>query len=196
LIEGAVLYFLEGAPPLGALSWPLRRKKASRASFENMSSDKENAYFTDGVQTNLTNLARSTFKVISHTSVISTKTSHRQSAQIGKQSAWHVSKHAQRRANKVRVKRADNRPQRTRISGPRPKIAICRLFAIKAISQSIAEQLKANSRLTRRKPSSSRRTDMAAFDLYKRAKSRVLTAGFSDEQSQTCGRQLNFWMKR
>ena len=66
--------FLRTGPT--ALAQPLPWKKASRClPFENLSSDKDNAYFTDGVQDEiLTDLAKiADLKVISRTSVMQYK---------------------------------------------------------------------------------------------------------------------------
>ena len=72
------------------------------------------------------------------------------------------------------------------------------VFAIQSeIAKAIAEQLQAklspNEKKAIEQPPT---TDLAAFDLYSRAKSLLLTAGFSVTTIRTCGRQLNFWMKR
>ena len=73
------------------------------------------------------------------------------------------------------------------------------VFAIQSeIAKAIADQLQAklspNEKKAIEQPPT---TDLAAFDLYSRAKSLLLTANFSATQRcQTCGRQLNFWMKR
>src|SRR5207249_5085384 len=76
--------------------------------FENLSSDKENAFFTDGVQdqilTNLANIAD--LKVISRTSVMQYKTgAQRNLREIGQQLgvARIVEGSVQRAANRVRV---------------------------------------------------------------------------------------------
>src|SRR5438067_7577807 len=70
----------------------------------------------------------------------------------------------------------------TRISGRRPMIAIWPMSSpSKARSpRPLPTSCRRSSRLTRRKRSSSRpTTDLAAFDLYSRAKSLLLTTNFS-----------------
>ena len=73
LVLGAIIagvFFLARRPTTSAL--PVLDKSIAVLPFDNRSSDKENAYFTDGVQDEiLTDLAKiADLKVISRTSVI------------------------------------------------------------------------------------------------------------------------------
>jgi len=95
--------------------------------FENLSSDKENAYFTDGVQDEiLTDLAKiADLKVISRTSVMQYKTDARRNLrEIGQQLgvAHLLEGSVQRAANKVRV-------NAQLISGHKPTIATWPMFS-------------------------------------------------------------------
>ena len=172
--------------------------------FENLSSEKENAYFTDGVQDEiLTHLARiADLKVISRTSVMQYKSgAPRNLREIGQQLgvAHVVEGSVQRAANKVRViaQLIDARND-AHLWAQTYDRDLADVFAIQSeIAKAIADQLQAklspNEKKAIEQPPT---TDLAAFDLYSRAKSLLLTAGFSATASQTCGRQLNFWMKR
>jgi len=65
------------------------------------------------------------------------------------------------------------------------------VFAIQSeIAKAMPTSCRRNSRLTRRTPSSRPpTTDLAAFDLYRRAKSLLLTAGFARRASPDVRRQ-------
>src|SRR5207237_8797053 len=98
------------APPAATASPPtaIREKSIAVLPFENLSSDKENAFFTDGVQdeilTNLANIAD--LQVISRTSVMQYKSgAPRNLREIGQQLgvAHLLEGSVQRAANRVRV---------------------------------------------------------------------------------------------
>jgi TolB-like protein/Tfp pilus assembly protein PilF len=155
--------------------------------FENLSSDKENAYFTDGVQDEiLMDLAKiADLKVISRTSVIQYKSgAPRNLREIGQQLgvAHVVEGSVQRAANKVRViaQLIDARND-AHLWAQTYDRDLADVFAIQSeIAKAIADQLQAklspNEKKAIEQPPT---TDLAAFDLYSRAKSLVLTASFS-----------------
>ena len=155
--------------------------------FENLSSDKENAYFTDGVQDEiLTDLAKiADLKVISRTSVMQYKSgAPRNLREIGQQLgvAHVVEGSVQRAANKVRVN-AQLIDARTdaHLWAQTYDRDLADVFAIQSeIAKAIADQLQAklspNEKKAIEQPPT---TDLAAFDLYSRAKSLLLTSNFS-----------------
>ena len=118
--------------------------------FENLSSDKENAYFTDGVQDEiLTHLARiADLKVISRTSVLQYKTgAARNLREIGQQLgvAHLLEGSVQRAANKVRVNAQliDARSD-AHLWAQTYDRELVDVFAIQSeIAQAIADQLQA-----------------------------------------------------
>ncbi len=160
--------------------------------FENLSSDKENAYFTDGVQDEiLTYLARiADLKVISRTSVMQYKSGvTRNLREIAQQLgvANVVEGSVQRSGNRVRVNAqlidARNDAHLWALTYDRD---LADVFAIQSeIAKAIADQLQAklspNEKKAIEQPPT---TDLAAFDLYSQAKSLLLTAGFSVTQDQ------------
>jgi TolB-like protein/Tfp pilus assembly protein PilF len=146
--------------------------------FENLSSDKENAYFADGVQDEiLSDLAKvADLKVISRTSVMQYKTGvARNLREIGQQLgvAHLLEGSVQRAGNKVRVNaqlidaRTDGHLWAQVFDRPLDDV-----FAIQSeIAQAIADQLQAKlspkeAAAMQEKPT----TNMAAYDLYLRAK--------------------------
>ncbi len=155
--------------------------------FENLSSDKENAYFTDGVQDEiLTDLAKiADLKVISRTSVMQYKSGlARNLRKIGEELgvAHVVEGSVQRAANKVRVNAQliDARND-AHLWAQTYDRDLADVFAIQSeIAKAIADQLQAklspNEKKAIEQPPT---TDLAAFDLYSRAKSLLLTAAFS-----------------
>ncbi|MGC1321962.1 MAG: protein kinase [Candidatus Udaeobacter sp.] len=155
--------------------------------FENLSSDKENAYFTDGVQDEiLTDLAKiADVKVISRASVMQYKTGvARNLRKIGEELgvAHVVEGSVQRAANKVRVN-AQLIDVRTdaHLWAQTYDRDLADVFAIQSeIAKEIADQLQAKLSPNEKKAiEQAPTTDLAAFDLYSRAKSLLLTAGFS-----------------
>src|SRR4029434_7386 len=109
LVLGAIIagvFFFARRPTASALR--VLNKSIAVLPFDNRSSDKENAYFTDGVQDEiLTNLAKiADLKVISRASVVQYKSGvARNLREIGQQLgvAHVVEGSVQRAANKVRV---------------------------------------------------------------------------------------------
>ena len=155
--------------------------------FGNLSEDKANAFFTDGVQDEiLSHLARiADLKVISRTSVMHYKSdTPRNLREIGQQLgvAHLLEGSVQRAGNKVRViaQLLDARTD-AHLWAQTYDRDLADVFAIQSeIAQAIADQLQAklspNEKKVIEQPPT---TDLAAFDLYSRAKSLLLTAGFS-----------------
>ena len=155
--------------------------------FENRSEDKANAYFTDGVQDEiLTDLAKiADLKVISRTSVLQYKSGvARNLREIAQQLgvANVVEGSVQRSGNRVRVNAqlVDARTD-AHLWAQTYDRDLADVFAIQSeIAKAIADQLQAklspNEKKAIEQPPT---TDLAAFDLYSRAKSLLLTAAFS-----------------
>ena len=155
--------------------------------FENLSSDKANAYFTDGVQDEInTDLAKiADLKVISRTSVLQYKSGvARNLREIAQQLgvANVVEGSVQRSGNHVRVNAQliDARND-AHLWAQTYDRDLADVFAIQSeIAKTIADQLQAklspNEKKAIEQPPT---TDLAAFDLYSHAKSLLLTAGFS-----------------
>jgi TolB-like protein len=155
--------------------------------FHNLSEEKANAYFADGVQDQiLTDLSQiADLKVISRTSVMQYKSeAARNLREIGQQLgvAHLLEGSVQRSANKIRVN-AQLIDARTdaHVWAETYDRDLADVFAIQSeIAKTIAEQLQAklspNEKKAIEQPPT---TDLAAFDLYSRAKSLLLNAGFS-----------------
>jgi TolB-like protein len=172
--------------PTGA-STPIAEKSIAVLPFVNLSEERANAFFAEGVQDEiLTHLARvADLKVISRTSVMQYKSdAPRNLREIGRQLgvAHVVEGSVQRAANKVRVN-AQLLDARTdaHLWAQTYDRDLADVFAIQSeIAKAIADQLQAklspNEKKSIEQPPT---TDLAAFDLYSRAKSLLLTAGFS-----------------
>src|SRR5262245_36427509 len=153
--------------------------------FENLSSDKENAYFTDGVQDEiLTHLAKvADLKVISRMSVMQYKSGvARNLRKIAEELcvAHVVEGSVQRAGNKVRVNAqlidARNDRQEWAENYDRP---IYDVFAIQSeIAKAIADQLQARLSPAEKDTIEQRPTaDVVAFEQYSKAKTLMLTEG-------------------
>jgi TolB-like protein/Tfp pilus assembly protein PilF len=151
--------------------------------FDNLSSDKENAFFADGVHDQiLSDLARiADLKVISRTSVMQYKTGiARNLRKIGDElGVEHVVEGSvQRSGNKVRVnvQLIDARND-THLWGQTYDRDLADVFAIQSeIAKAIADQLQA--RLSPAEKTAIERpptSDLIAFDQYTRAKTLILT---------------------
>jgi len=190
LAAGAVWYFASHrtATPNAAIV----EKSIAVLPFENLSSDKENAYFADGVQDEiLTNLARiADLKVISRTSVMQYKTgAQRNLREIGQQLgvAHLLEGTVQRAANKVRVNaqlidaRTDAHQWAQVYDRPLDDV-----LAIQSeIAQKIAEQLGAKLSPRESTELATRPTqDIAAFESYIRARALMETPDVSDEHEK------------
>src|SRR5437763_3567705 len=170
----------------------LPAKSIAVLPFENLSRDPDNAFFTDGVQDQiLTNLAQiAELKVISRTSVMQYKSgTPRNLREIGQQLgvAHLLEGSVQRASNKVRVNaqliNASNDAHEWAENYDRP---VDDVFAIQSeIAKAIADQLQArlspNEKKAIEQPPTS---DVAAFDLYSRAKTLLVDIGFSTRNLQ------------
>jgi TolB-like protein/DNA-binding winged helix-turn-helix (wHTH) protein len=176
--------------PAQALSvpTPLPEKSVAVLPFDNLSDEKQNAYFAVGVQDEITtNLARiADLKVISRTSANLYKSGNpRNSREIGQQLgvAHLLEGNVQRIGNRLRVNAQliDTRTD-THAWAQTYDRDVSDLFAIQSeIAQSIAGQLgakisPAERRVIQRAPTS----DLTAFDLYIRAKDLSLRSPFTN----------------
>jgi TolB-like protein/Flp pilus assembly protein TadD len=183
-IVGAFLFVMR-RPMRSALS--VVEKSIAVLPFENLSEEKQNAYFADGVQDEiLTHLSRiADLKVISRSSVMQYKSGvARNLREIGQQLgvAHLLEGSVQRAANKIRVN-AQLIDARTdaHLWAQTYDRDLADVFAIQSeIAKAIAEQLQArlspNEKAAIEKPPT---TDLAAFDLYTRAKTLLLTTAFN-----------------
>jgi TolB-like protein/Flp pilus assembly protein TadD len=174
--------------PLGTIP----DKSIAVLPFLNLSEEKANAYFADGVQDQiLTDLSQiADLKVISRTSVMQYKSeAARNLREIGQQLgvAHLLEGSVQRSANKIRVN-AQLIDARTdaHVWAETYDRDLADVFAIQSeIAKTIAEQLQAklspNEKKAIEQPPT---TDLAAFDLYSRAKSLLLNADFSVTNEQ------------
>src|SRR5947207_3638468 len=183
---------VETGRPSSALPAPaaVPTKSIAVLPFENLSDEKQNAYFTDGVQDEiLTDLARiADLKVISRSSVMQYKTGvARDLRKIGQELgvAPLLEGSVQRAANRVRVNAQliDARND-AHLWAQTYDRDLADVFAIQSeIAKAIADQLQTklspNEKKAIEQPPT---TDLAAFDLYSRAKSLLLTAGLSVTQ--------------
>jgi TolB-like protein/Tfp pilus assembly protein PilF len=180
IVAGA-FFFLRRGPMRPVAS--VVEKSIAVLPFENLSKNEENAFFADGVQDEiLTDLAKiADLKVISRTSVMQYKSGVvRNLREIGQQLgvAHLLEGSVQRSATKVRVNaqliNASTDAHEWAENYDRP---VDDLFAIQSeIAKAIADQLRAklspNEKAAIEKPPT---TDLAAFDLYTRAKTLLLT---------------------
>ena len=190
LLIAIAAWFLVGRDKLSTKQSGLGEVSAKSLAvlpFENLSRDPDNAFFTDGVQDQiLTDLSQiADLKVISRTSVMQYKSGvGRNLREIGQQLgvAHVVEGSVQRAANKVRViaQLIDARTD-AHLWAQTYDRDLADVFAIQSeIAKAIADQLQAklspNEKKAIEQPPT---TDLAAFDLYSRAKSLLLTAVFS-----------------
>jgi TolB-like protein/Tfp pilus assembly protein PilF len=166
--------------------------------FENLSEEKQNEYFADGVQDQiLTDLSQiADLKVISRTSVMQYKSgAPRNLREIGQQLgvAHLLEGTVQRAANKIRVSAqlidARNDAHLWAQSYDRD---LADVFAIQSeIAKTIAEQLQAKLSPNERKSIEQPPTaDLAAFDLYSRARTILLTRNQSITNDQDLRRAI------
>src|SRR5262249_7088322 len=160
-----------------------RERSIAVLPFENLSSDKENVFFTDGVQDEiLTDLAKvADLKVISRTSVMQYKSGvARNLRKIGEELgvAHVVEGSVQRAANKVRVNAQliDARND-AHLWAQTYDRDVADVFAIQSeIAKAIADQLQAKLSPAEKNAIEQRPTsDLLAFDQYSRAKTLILT---------------------
>src|SRR5512132_3608272 len=186
LVLGAIIagvFFLARRPTTSALR--VLDKSIAVLPFENRSEDKANAYFTDGVQDEiLTDLAKiADLKVISRTSVLQYKSGvARNVREIAQQLgvANVVEGSVQRSGNRVRVNAqlVDARND-AHLWAQTYDRDLADVFAIQSeIAKAIADQLQAKLSPNEKKAIEQPPTaDLAAFDLYSRAKTLILIPG-------------------
>ena len=181
-VVGGAFFFLH--PPMRSAS-AILDKSIAVLPFENLSSDKENAYFTDGVQDEiLTYLAKiADLKVISRTSVMQYKSGvARNLRKIGEELgvAHVVEGSVQRAGHKVRVSAQliDTRDDRHEW-GEKYDRPIDDVFVIQSeVAKAIADQLQARlSRAEKNTIEQRPTTDVAAFEQYSKAKTLLLSEG-------------------
>jgi TolB-like protein/Tfp pilus assembly protein PilF len=188
VIAALVLLLRKPAPSALAIA----EKSIAVLPFENLSRDPDNAFFTDGVQDEiLTDLAKiADLKVISRTSVMQYKSAApRDLREIGQQLgvAHLVEGSVQRVANRVRVNaQLIDARNAAHLWAQTYDRDLADVFAIQSeIAKAIADQLQAklspNEKAAIEKPPTS---DVTAFDLYSRAKTILLTKGFSVTSEQ------------
>nr|MBA3543356.1 adenylate/guanylate cyclase domain-containing protein [Chthoniobacterales bacterium] len=175
------------ATPSPATTTAISEKSIAVLPFENLSDEKQNAFFTDGVQDEiLTNLAKiADLKVISRTSVMLYKSGNpRNLREIGQQLgvAHLLEGSVQRVANRVRVN-AQLMDARTdaHLWAQTYDRNLADVFAIQSeIAKAIADQLQAklspSERTAIERPPTA---DLVAFDLYTRAKSLLSRSVFA-----------------
>jgi TolB-like protein/Tfp pilus assembly protein PilF len=198
IIAGAILFFRRPTARVssGASSPPPKENATSTAAseksiavlpFDNLSEDKANAFFTDGVQDQiLTALAKvADLKVISRTSVMQYKTGQpRNLREIAEQlGVTHVLEGSvQRAGNKVRVNaqliNAHTDAHEWADNYDRP---VDDVFAIQSeIAKAIADQLQAKLSPNEKKAIEQAPTaDVTAFDLYSRGRTLMYSVAFS-----------------
>ncbi len=189
---GVMFWERESTHPVPTGNGSIPSKSIAVLPFGNLSADPENAFFADGVQDQiLTDLAQiADLKVISRTSVMHYKSGvARNLREIGRElGVAHVLEGSvQRAGNKVRVN-AELIDARTdaHLWAQTYDRNLADVFAIQSeIAKAIAGQLQAKlspheKKAIERSPT----TDLAAFDLYSRAKSLLLTASFSGSNDQ------------
>jgi TolB-like protein/class 3 adenylate cyclase/Tfp pilus assembly protein PilF len=197
LVIGVLFWSRRSAPTSAGITAPISaapavanvpgvsEKSIAVLPFENLSEDKANAFFADGVQDEiLTDLSRiADLKVISRTSVMHYKSGvARNLREIGQQLgvANVVEGSVQRSGNRVRVNAqlVDARTDR-HIWAQTYDRDLADVFAIQSeIAKTIADQLQAKlstveKNAIERPPTS----DVTAFDLYTRAKSLLVRLG-------------------
>jgi serine/threonine-protein kinase len=178
--------------PASAAPTAFPEKSIAVLPFENLSEEKANAFFTDGVQDEiLTDLAKiADLKVISRTSVMQYKTgAQRNLREIAQQLgvAHLVEGSVQRVSNRVRVNAQliDARND-AHLWAQTYDRDLADVFAIQSeIAKAIADQLQAKLSPAEKNAIEQRpTTDVAAFDLYSRAKDLILNTGFSAIRAQ------------
>jgi TolB-like protein/class 3 adenylate cyclase/Tfp pilus assembly protein PilF len=172
---------------LSEIATPVLEKSIAILPFENLSDDKQNAYFTDGVQDEiLTNLARvADLKVISRTSTMQYKNSaQRNLREIAKTlGVSHVVEGSvQRSGGRVRVNaQLIDAKKDMQLWGQSYDRDLADVFAIEnELAEQIVSQLKSKlspqeKAAMEQKPTS----DLAAHDLYIRAKTLIEGAVYS-----------------
>jgi TolB-like protein len=165
-------------PPQGRAATGIQPKSIAVLPFENLSDDKQNTYFADGVLDQiLTNLAKvSDLRVISHTSVRQYKSGEpRNLREIGKQlGVTHILEGSVRRSGdrlRISAQLIDARTDLQMWAETYDRTA-ADLFAIQSeLAQSIVAQLQTKLSPQQKAEIEQRPThDLLAFELYQRAK--------------------------
>jgi serine/threonine-protein kinase len=185
--EGRAAPANAGSLPASATPAAVPEKSIAVLPFDNLSEEKANAFFTDGVQDEiLTDLAKvADLKVISRSSVMQYKSGvARDLRKIGQELgvAHLLEGSVQRAANRVRVNAQliDARND-AHLWAQTYDRDLADVFAIQSeIANAIADQLQAKLSPAEKSAIEQRPTnDVAAFDLYSRAKNLTLTTAFS-----------------
>src|SRR5438067_2293794 len=172
---------------------PVSAKSIAVLPFENLSDEKENAYFADGVQDEiLTGLSRvADLKVISRTSVIQYKTgAKRNLREIGAAlGVAHVLEGTVQRAGgrvRVNAQLIDARTD-SQVWADRYDRDVADVFAIESeLAGKIVAQLQAKISPSEKEAIEQKPTaDLTAHDLYIRAKTLITTAVFSTPQAES-----------
>jgi serine/threonine-protein kinase len=181
-----------GAKAIGALA-AIPEKSIAVLPFENLSNEKENAYFADGVQDEiLTGLSRvADLKVISRTSVMQYKTgAKRNLREIGAAlGVAHVLEGTVQRAGgrvRVNAQLIDARTD-SQLWAERYDRDVADVFAIESeLAGKIVAQLQAKISPSEKAAMEQQPTaDLAAYHLYVRAKTLITTAVFSTPQAES-----------
>jgi TolB-like protein/Tfp pilus assembly protein PilF len=171
----------------GANLTAIPEKSIAVLPFDNFSDDKQNAFFTDGVQDEiLTDLAKiADLKVISRSSVMQYKTGvTRDLRKIGRElGVAHLLEGSVQRANnrvRVNAQLIDARND-AHLWAQTYDRDLADVFAIQSeIAKTIADQLRAKLSPREKSAMEQRPTsDVTAFDLYSRGKNLILTTSFS-----------------
>lgn len=188
LVVSFLIFFRAASPTItGGSSAVVSNKSIAVLPFENLSEEKENAYFADGVQDEiLTTLAKvADLKVISRTSVMQYKSaSERNLRDIAKALgvAHVVEGTVQRAGDRVRVSAQliDARTD-THLWAERYDRDLADVFAIQSeIAEKVVTQLKAKLSPQEKTAIGEPPTvDLTAYELYVRAKSLIDTIGFN-----------------
>jgi TolB-like protein len=187
LAVASFLFWHRQKTEMAASASGVLEKSIAVLPFENLSDEKQNAYFTDGVQDEiLTDLAKiADLKVISRTSVMQYRTGvARNLRKIGEELgvAHLLEGSVQRAANRVRVNAQliDARND-AHLWAQTYDRDLADVFAIQSeIAKAIADQLQAKLSPSEKKAIEQAPTaDVAAFDLYSRARTLLSSISFS-----------------
>jgi TolB-like protein/class 3 adenylate cyclase/Flp pilus assembly protein TadD len=172
---------------------PILEKSIAVLPFENLSDDKQNAYFADGVQDEILNdLAQvADLKVISRTSVMQYRSAaQRNLREIAKVlGVAHILEGTVQRADgriRVSAQLIDARTD-AHLWGDRYDRNLADVFALEnELAEQIVSQLKSHLSPKEKAAIEERPTkDLAAYDLYARAKTLIETSLFSTPQNES-----------
>jgi TolB-like protein/class 3 adenylate cyclase len=196
-IIGALIFALR-RPPRPTLS--IAEKSIAVLPFENLSEERANAFFADGVQDEiLTNLAKiADLKVISRTSVMQYKAGARNVREIGQQlGVAHVLEGSvQRAGGKVRVTaqlidtRTDVHQWAEHYDRPLGDVFAIQSEIAKTIAGQLQVKLSPNEKAAIERPPTD---DLAAFDLYTRGKTLLFSTVFSFRIKENLTQAVEFF---